>query len=153
MQDHWSQTLETLIDWLVLNETLSDAHVVRRFMDVLSRAPNPDLLDGLGRLDAATVDQLLAAGAADMLALRLIGDDSGFFASRGASGEYLVSVMLAGRNAETTAAGSTLARATVCALAMTLSQPEPAGFAPEDFVHDRGYTARAPAPGASATLH
>jgi hypothetical protein len=41
MHNHWSQTLETLIDWLALNDTLGDAVVVRRLMDVLNARPTP----------------------------------------------------------------------------------------------------------------
>lgn len=148
MQNHWSQTLETLIDWLALNDTLTDTIVVRRLMDVLERAPHPALLGGLGRVDATTVDRLLSADAADALVLRLIGTQSGFLASRGASGEHLVSVVLAGQASESSAAGATLARAAVCALALALAQP-----GRRDYTPDPAYTGLHSLPPATATLH
>ncbi len=145
------------MDWIALNDTLSDAVVARRFMEVVARAPHPGLVDGVGRPDAATIDRLLAAGACDALALRLIGPDSGFFASRGGTGEYLVSVVLAGLGAEMTAAGTTLTRAVVGALALTLSQSElPSGAPAGGLDHaprDRGYAGFAAPATASATLH
>jgi hypothetical protein len=153
-QDQWSHTLETLIDWIDLHDTLSDAVVVRRFMEVVARAPHPDLIEGVGDLDAATIDRLLAAGACDALAMRLIGEDSGFFASRGGGGEYLVSVMLAGRETDMTAAGSTLTRAIVGALALILSQPEPAASGrAERGGLEHGYAGVLSAAMAGATLH
>lgn len=148
MHNHWSQTLETLIDWLALNDTLTDAIVVRRLMDVLERAPHPDLLDGLGTVDAGTVDRLLRADAADALVLRLIGTQSGFLASRGASGEHLVSVVLAGRTSESSAAGTTLARAAVCALALALSQADH-----PEHAREHTYAGLRSVPPATATLH
>jgi hypothetical protein len=149
MHNHWSQTLETLIDWLAIDDTLTDAVVVRRLVEVLAHAPHPDLVQGVRKLDTGTVERLLAAGAADALALRLIGAQSGFFASRGAGGEYLVSVVLPGQAAEMTAAGPTLVRAIVCALALTLSQSDDgAGHAP-----DPAYAGLHSPPVAGATLH
>jgi hypothetical protein len=148
MHNHWSQTLETLIDWLALNDTLGDAVVVRRLMDVLERAPHPALLGGLHSIDAATVDRLLSADAADALVLRLIGAQSGFLASRGASGEHLVSVVLAGQATESSAAGATLARAVVCALALALSRPDHRDYTPE-----AAYAGLRSATATGATLH
>jgi hypothetical protein len=156
IQDRWSQTLEALMDWLTLNESLSDAVVVRRMMDVIRHAPHPDLVDGLGQPDTATIEGLLAAGASDTLALRLIGTNSGFLASRGASGEYLVSLVLGGRGAEMTAAGPTLVRAVVFALALGLAHQDPGG---PDIDHgldhglDHGYAGFIATCATGATLH
>lgn len=148
MLNHWSHTLEALVDWIAINETLSDAVAVRRLIDVIRRAPHPDLVEGLGVPDPATVERLLAVDAADTLVLRLIGSESGFFASRGAAGEYLVSVVLPGRSAEMTASGSSLTRATVCALALTLSCPEQV-----EHGADHSYAGFHAAATADATLH
>jgi hypothetical protein len=126
----WSQDLEKLVDWLLDNESFSDAEALRRLTSMIRQAPHPDMVEGVERLDQTVIEHLLAAGAADTLALRLISPDSGFFISRGAAGEYLVSVVLADRGGETTAAGSTLPRAMVCALAMSLSQPAQPAISP-----------------------
>ncbi|WP_343613435.1 hypothetical protein [Novosphingobium sp.] len=126
----WSQDLEKLVDWLLDNESFSDAEALRRLTSMIRHAPHPDMVEGVERLDQTVIEHLLAAGAADTLALRLISPDSGFFISRGAAGEYLVSVVLADRGGETTAAGSTLPRAMVCALAMSLSQPAQPAISP-----------------------
>lgn len=152
MLHHWSQTLEALIEWLALNDTLSDAIVMRRFLDVVRHAPHPDLTDGLYLHDPFTVDQLLAVGAADTLALSLVGPDNGFFASRGGTGEYLVSVVIEGRGEETTAAGMTLTRAIVNALALSLSQP-PCLDHGADLGGDHGYGGFHAMAVAGATLH
>ena len=148
MQNHWPQALETLIDWLVLNETLDDTAIVRRLLDILATAPHPALLGGLCRIDEATIDRLLSADAPDALVLRLIGTQSGFLASRGASGEHLVSVVLAGQSAEFSADGSTLVRAAVCALALALAQSMQHGAPPE-----AAYAGLRGVPVATATLH
>ena len=137
------------MEWMTFNDTLSDAVVVRRFMEVIARAPRADLVEGMGEPDPATIDRLLTAGASDALAMRLIGEDSGFFASRGGAGDYLVSVVLAGRGVEMTAAGATLTRAIVGALALVLSQPGGAEHGP----HEHGYAGLRGAATAGATLH
>ncbi|WP_068089697.1 hypothetical protein [Novosphingobium rosa] len=118
----WSRELELLVDWLLDNDAMSDGDALRRLAELIRHAPHPDLAEGVLALEPTVIEHLLAAGAAETLALRFISADSGFFVSRGAAGEYLVSVVLADRG-ETTAAGTSLARAVVCALAMALSRP------------------------------
>jgi hypothetical protein len=126
----WSRELELLVDWLLDNETMSDGDALRRLAELIRTAPHPDLAEGVVAPDQTVVEHLLAAGAAETLALRFISAESGFFVSRGAAGEYLVSVVLADRGGETTAAGTSLARAVVCALAMTLARPQQPATAP-----------------------
>jgi hypothetical protein len=126
----WSRELELLVDWLLDNEAMSDGDALRRLAELIRHAPHPELAEGVVALEPTMIEHLLAAGAAETLALRLISADSGFFVSRGAAGEYLVSVVLADRGGETTAAGTSLARAVVCALAMTLSRPIQPATAP-----------------------
>lgn len=116
----WASLLETFIDHVTSHEALSDSLVLRGMMEVIGHAPHPGLVASLGRLDATLAETLLDLGASDTLALRLIGPGNGFFASRGAAGDYLVSVVLANGGEETTASGTTLLRAVVCALAQAL---------------------------------
>ncbi|MDE1915792.1 MAG: hypothetical protein KGJ57_05715 [Sphingomonadales bacterium] len=116
-------------------------------MDLISLAPHPGLVDTIGRLDAAAIEPLLNLGASDTLALRLIGPDNGFVISRGASGDYLASVVLADGDEETTASGLTLLRAAACALAQALLRQGPARSG------DQGMAPHPRHPGSEATLH
>lgn len=99
--------------------------------DVIREAKLLFLLDpavsamGLGSYPSvATLEGMLASGAAESAALALLGDQARFKLSRGIRGECLASVMLPHRDHEATAAGQTLALALVGAKASALLEPE-----------------------------
>lgn len=75
--------------------------------------------------------ELLAAGAADTAALRLIGGEAGYMVSRGPGGLHFASVVLAGQSEECSAGGDSMALALAGAFALALART--AEFAPGAF--------------------
>lgn len=86
-------------------------------------------------LSAGALEALIAGGGHDAAALALIEHCAGYMLSHAPGGRFLATVVLAGRNGETSAEGETAAMALIGALASALAerdQPsaEPAGAIP-----------------------
>lgn len=101
-----------------------EAQRLRDLRRLLAAAPMPRLLRGLAVPSAERVEQLVAADAASTAALEMIGSESGYLLSRGASGQCLASVILPGADEETSASGDTLALALVGAIGLALVEAD-----------------------------
>ena len=101
-----------------------EAQRLRDLRDLLAQAPTPSLARGVQAIPAERLDALFAAEATASAALALVGDDCGYLISRGAGGQFLVSIILPGAAEETSASGDTLALALTGAIALALAEAE-----------------------------
>lgn len=100
-----------------------EGRLLRGLIETLRCASWPQSLAGLSLPEADELERLLASGAAESAALRLIGDEAGCMLSRGPGGLWIASVILPGHVTETNASGETLAMALAGALALALADP------------------------------
>ena len=134
MADKRHTTID-LADWLHQLDGLSllaagadradEANLIRLFQNLLERAPNRSLIEGLQLPDTLHIEALLSFGANDSAALAFLGAEIGYCISRSGQGAHLFSVILPRCCDETTASGTTLPLACLGALAQALANVAP----------------------------
>ncbi|MET1756778.1 hypothetical protein ABVV53_15135 [Novosphingobium sp. RD2P27] len=117
----WITALYELTKYCAESEANETDCYIRRMNELLTTAPNKDLLKGLRAIDPPRLELLLAIGAHETAAMAMLIDDAGYMLSRSYDGQSLATVALPGLNDEKSAAGATPALALVAAVALSLS--------------------------------
>ena len=126
-EGYWRMRLGEIGTACCISEPAGEADGIREAFHVLMLAP-PGMLAQLGlRPGEERIEAMLAAGAFESAALALLPQGTGYMLSRGANGEHLASVFLAGTDSEMTAHGATAALALIAALMAKLSQSQTVG--------------------------
>jgi len=121
----WLHQLDGLGLAAAASERGQEPGLFRSFRRLLEEAPSPDLLDGLCVPRARDGDALIQAGAHESAMLAFLGAETGFCLSRGADGDYLASIILPRRSAESTARGASMALACLGAVVIGLADLAP----------------------------
>lgn len=102
-----------------------EGRILQQLYGLVLNAPAPSLVGGIALPDADLFGAMVSLGTTTSAALSLLGEDTGYMLSRGASGQYLASVMLPDRLEEATAGADTAALAIAGALAIALHEVLP----------------------------
>ena len=119
---YWRMRVAELGSACCISEPAGEADGIREAFHLLMLAPPGPLSQWKVRGSQERIEAMLAAGAGESAALSILPPDAGYMLSRGANGEHLASVFLAGADHEMTSHGATAALALVAALMAELSQ-------------------------------
>ena len=116
----WHGRLDDLACDSVLAGADEQCLQLRAFHELMLRAPDWALLDGIVVPSTARVEELLRYQAFEAAALAFVDTRAGYMVSRGSGGLYIASVALSGHAAEASASGATLALALLAAIAAAI---------------------------------
>lgn len=116
----WRRRLRDLASDSACAEPQEQGFHLRRFMELVGRAPDVAVLAGIVSPSASRLEAMIDCGACESAALAFVDPHTGCMVSRGADGFHLASIALPGWESEASASGATLALAVLGALATAI---------------------------------
>ena len=120
-RDEWLRNLRDLGMNSPLNAPTSAARRVRDLNELILKAPEQALVDGLRPVDPMRLEAMLACGAADAAVLAMFAEGASYMISRSGEEMIIATVTLPATVQEKSASGNVPALALVGALARALA--------------------------------
>lgn len=117
--ESWISGLAALCERIANDRQLDDAGCLKTLIALMQSAPD-DILASFGYDPAGwwELERLLSEDATEAVAIRLMGEATGFMVSRGSDDRFLASLSLPGLADEVDAYGNSLAQAITCVIAL-----------------------------------